>query len=83
MNPLPINLSSLLHGRSVEWERLEFKRGWNPVEVLHTVCAFANDFHNFGGGYIENVFIEHLSIAPRSRRHSEGRLYFFSCLDAK
>ena len=52
MNPLPINLSSLLHGRSVEWERLEFKRGWNPVEVLHTVCAFANDFHNFGGGYI-------------------------------
>ncbi|MCL2304166.1 MAG: putative DNA binding domain-containing protein [Planctomycetaceae bacterium] len=52
MNPLPINLSSLLHGRSVEWERLEFKRGWNPVDVLHTVCAFANDFHNFGGGYI-------------------------------
>ena len=52
MNPLPINLSSLLHGRSVEWERLEFKRGWNPVEVLHAVCAFANDFHNFGSGYI-------------------------------
>ena len=52
MNLLPINLSALLHGRSVEWERLEFKRGWNPLDVLHTVCAFANDFHNFGGGYI-------------------------------
>jgi len=52
MEPLPINLSSLLHGRSVEWERLEFKSGWNPVDVLHTVCAFANDFHNLGGGYI-------------------------------
>lgn len=20
--------------------------------ILHTICAFANDFHNFGGGYI-------------------------------
>ena len=23
-----------------------------PEAVLHTVCAFANDFHNLGGGYI-------------------------------
>lgn len=52
MPPFPINLSSLLHGRSVEWERLEFKRSWNPSDVLHTVCAFANDFHNLGGGYV-------------------------------
>jgi len=36
----------------IEWERLEFKRGWNPVKVLHPVCAFANDFHNLNGGYI-------------------------------
>ena len=36
----------------MEWERLEFKRGWNPEAVLHTLCAFANDFHNLGGGYI-------------------------------
>jgi hypothetical protein len=50
--PLPINIDDLLHGRSVEWERLEFKRGWNPLDVLHTACAFANDFHNLGGGYI-------------------------------
>ncbi len=50
--PLPINLSALLHGHAVEWERLEFKAGWNPQDVLHTVCAFANDFHNLGGGYL-------------------------------
>jgi len=50
--PLPINLSALLHGKAVEWERLEFKTGWNPLDVLHTLCAFANDFHNLGGGYI-------------------------------
>ncbi|MCG3143156.1 MAG: hypothetical protein HONDAALG_00477 [Gammaproteobacteria bacterium] len=49
---LPINLDEILKGRLVEWERLEFKEGWNPEAVLHTVCAFANDFHNLGGGYI-------------------------------
>jgi len=49
---LPIAIDSLLHGKAVEWERLEFKAGWNPLDVLHTLCAFANDFHNLGGGYI-------------------------------
>lgn len=26
--PLPINISSALHGKTVEWERLEFKKGF-------------------------------------------------------
>jgi ATP-dependent DNA helicase RecG len=50
--PLPLNIDGLLHGKAVEWERLEFKEGWNPLRTLHTLCAFANDFHNLGGGYI-------------------------------
>ena len=50
--PLPVNIPDLIHGRTVEWERLEFKQGWNPLDTLHTICAFANDFHNLGGGYI-------------------------------
>ena len=50
--PLPINIQDLFRGKSVEWERLEFKSGWNPLITLHTICAFANDFHNLGGGYI-------------------------------
>ncbi len=49
---LPINISELLHGRVIESERLEFKEGWNPQAVLHTMCAFANDINNWGGGYI-------------------------------
>ena len=49
---LPISVELLLQGHAVEWERLEFKKGWNPKTVLRTVCAFANDFHNLGGGYI-------------------------------
>jgi ATP-dependent DNA helicase RecG len=50
--PLPFNIGKLLSGLIVEWERLELKRGWNPLSVLHTLCAFANDFHNLGGGFV-------------------------------
>ena len=49
---LPVNIDELIHGRAVEWERLEFKRGWNPEEIVHSICAFANDLNNWGGGYI-------------------------------
>ena len=49
---LPVNIKGLLTSEKIEWERLEFKKGWNPERVIHTLCAFANDFHNLGGGYI-------------------------------
>jgi ATP-dependent DNA helicase RecG len=49
---LPVNIQELINGKVVEWERLEFKKGWNPEDVLHSVCAFANDINNWGGGYI-------------------------------
>jgi ATP-dependent DNA helicase RecG len=49
---LPVNIEELIHGNTIEWERLEFKQGWNPEDVLHSMCAFANDLHNWGGGYI-------------------------------
>ncbi len=50
--PLPTNIPKLLGGETVEWDRLEFKEGWNPQEVIQTISAFANDFHNWGGGYL-------------------------------
>jgi len=49
---LPININQLISGKTVEWDRLEFKRGWNPEEIIHSICAFANDINNWGGGYI-------------------------------
>src|SRR5690606_9415252 len=49
---LAINIDELIHGRVIEWERLEFKRGWNPEDVIHSLSAFANDINNWGGGYI-------------------------------
>lgn len=50
--PLPINIDDLINGTTVEWERIEFKESWNDLDILHTICAFANDFSNFGGGYV-------------------------------
>lgn len=50
--PLPINLDNLINGRSIESSRLEYKEGWNPERILHTICAFANDIEECGGGYI-------------------------------
>ena len=49
---LPINIDHLLRRRAIEGERIEYKAGWNPQSVLRTICAFANDFHNLGGGYV-------------------------------
>ena len=50
--PLPINVSDLIDRRIVENARVEYKSGWNPEPVLHSICAFANDMDNWGGGYI-------------------------------
>lgn len=57
---LPINIRELIHGKVVEWERLEFKKGWNPEEVPHTLCAFANDISNaiYHKGYSKESPIE-------------------------
>ncbi len=56
MNPaLPFRLDDLLHTRTVESNRVEFKATWNDViadSVVKTVCAFANDLLNLNGGYV-------------------------------
>ena len=53
---LPINVDDLLHQRTVESERIEFKGAWDTKrtgpQVLRTICAFANDHHNLNGGYV-------------------------------
>ncbi len=53
---LPINVDDLLRRRSVESERIEFKGAWDVErtgpQVIRTICAFANDYHNLNGGYV-------------------------------
>ena len=49
---LPINIEQLLDATTVESSRIEYKAGWNPDAIYRSICAFANDFDNIGGGYI-------------------------------
>ena len=49
---LPISIDALLRADTIESERIELKKDWDPEDILHTMCAFANDRSNWGGGYI-------------------------------
>ena len=49
---MPININDLIDCRIVESNRVEFKSDWNPIPIIHSICAFANDIDNVGGGYI-------------------------------
>ena len=62
---LPINIEDLLNKQKVESNRIEFKKGWNPAKIYQTICAFANDFDNIGGGYILVGVEEENGIAKR------------------
>lgn len=62
---LPINIEDLLEKRKVESNRIEFKEGWNPTSIYHSICAFANDIDNIGGGYILVGVKEENGVAQR------------------
>lgn len=62
---LPINIEDLLNKRKVESNRIEFKTNWNPDKIYHTICAFATDLENTGGGYILVGVEEENGIARR------------------
>ena len=53
---LPIHVGNLVHGRPIESARVKFKASWHPdttgLQVLKTVCAFANDLQHLNGGYV-------------------------------
>lgn len=62
---LPIDVEFLLNKQKVESNRIEFKKGWNPIAIYHSICAFANDIDNNGGGYILVGVEENNGIAVR------------------
>ncbi len=43
---IPIKTETLLEGRVVEHDRVEYKSGWNPNDIIHSICALANDNKN-------------------------------------
>ena len=70
---LPTSFKTLLNGGVVETARIEFKATWDPQASLKTICAFANDIDNWGGGYLvigvteDNTGIKHLTGIPKDR----------------
>ena len=61
---IPVNIDELIRQRTVESTRIEYKEGFNPEPIIRTICAFANDIDNIGGGYII-IGIEEENGAPR------------------
>ena len=64
---IPTNIKILLSGNVVEWARIEFKETWDAEASLKTICAFANDIDNWGGGYRCIAIFDR-----RSRNYSQG-----------
>ena len=62
---IPVNIEDLLNKRKFESERIEFKKGWNPDTIYHSICAFANDIEDIGGGYILVGVEEENGVAKR------------------
>jgi ATP-dependent DNA helicase RecG len=62
---LEISVEDLLNKRKIESDCIEFKAGWNPDDIYHSVCAFANDYNNDGGGYIAVGVEEKNGVAVR------------------
>ncbi|HET7502502.1 MAG TPA: RNA-binding domain-containing protein [Kofleriaceae bacterium] len=55
MTLLPVRLDDLIHARTVEPVRIDFKASWNDVSraaTVQTIAAFANDFQGLNGGYV-------------------------------
>jgi ATP-dependent DNA helicase RecG len=55
MSLLPVRLEDLVHARTVESVRIDFKATWSePIRdaVIRTIAAFANDLQGLNGGYI-------------------------------
>ena len=44
---IPIKIETLLDGRRVEQNRIEYKEGFNPSDIVHTICA-----------YLKNIFMD-------------------------
>ena len=61
---IPVNIDDLINHRVVESTRIEYKSDFNPAPIIRSICAFANDIDNMGGGYII-VGVEEDDGAPR------------------
>lgn len=64
----------IIYARNVESSHIEYKKDWNPEKIARTICAFANDIENIGGGYIVLGIEEEngIPLLPPSRLKKES-----------
>jgi hypothetical protein len=77
---LPINIDELLHGNTVEWDRIELKKGGNPEDIMHTLCAYANDVNNWDGSNVIIGVEEENGSPPPVFETNENNAYFLCIL---
>ena len=76
---ITISVEDLLKQQIVESSRIEYKKDYNPNTIIHSICAFANDIDNIGGGYIligieEENGLPKLPIAGIAKERVDGKL---------
>lgn len=49
---LPTYIANFIRSHKIERSRMEYSGDWNPEQILHTICAFANDNPTQSDGYI-------------------------------
>ena len=62
---IPTSIKTLLSGDVVEWARIEFKETWDAAASLKSICAFANDLDNWGGGFIRRIYLQNVNSLDR------------------
>lgn len=75
---LPISWEHLVTGKTVEWERIEFKAGWNPLAVMHTMCAFAGSVPAVAVT-LDAALIDRVTAAIRSQVRSQVDMVLEYC----
>lgn len=74
---LPINIRDLIESRIVENTRIEYKSDWDPEPIVHSITAFANDFDNTGGGYVQTErFLRPTGSMQRVRKWTRTGILF-------
>ena len=94
---LAININDLLNKQRIESNRIEFKKGWNPGSIYHSICAFAIPVHEVCGESSEtdllgsethNESSERKEISSEttsksSERNVDTMKYVYNCIDRK
>ena len=59
---LAINIEDLLNKQKIESNRIEFKKGWNPASIYHSVCAFTYWFGEQASGQASDQAMVHAMV---------------------